>query len=86
MNNQEQVLNLVYDIPGNIADVKKISEWTGLNARAVYRAAEHLQNRGAIQKEKVISIEKGNPPIVKLKIKITPKKMSKALWILGYKN
>ncbi len=89
MNNQEQVLNLVYGIPGNCADVSSISKWTGLKPKSIYKAVEHLENRGAIKKEKEIILIKGNLPTIKLKIKITPKKLSKALWILNkidYKN
>jgi len=89
MNNQEKVLEMVHDYPGNCVDVASISKWTGLKPKSIYKAAEHLENRGAIKKEKEIILLKGHIPLIKLKIKITPKKLSKALWILNkmdYKN
>lgn len=83
MNNQEKVLSLVYDTPGNISDIQYISKWTKLSAKSVYRATSHLLNRGAIKKQQDIFIEKNHPPIRKIKIIITPKTRSKALWILN---
>ena len=89
MNIQERILDFVYGYPGNITDISTISRWTGLSSKTTYKALEHLKNRGAIQKEKEIILEKGNLPIIKLKILITPKTMNKARWILNkmdYKN
>lgn len=83
MNNQEKVLDIVYGYPGKCLDVKTISIWTKLKPKSVYKAAENLENRGAIIKEKEITIRKGHFPNIKLKIKITPNKLNKALWILN---
>lgn len=86
MNIQEEVLSQVYDTPGNSCDIQTISKWTKLKPKSIYKALDHLKNRGAVQTEREVFIEKGSLPIVKLKIKITPKKLSKSLWILNKMN